>query len=146
MEETMISDEQSQAFINILKHIIDEPIDFDFSKKVIQIRDQNEREEYMMDIIPNRAKPNKISTTLRVRKNVLLLRLDVNGPPHRNPDDTEVPCPHLHIYKQGYDLKWAYPVPPIFGDCSSLVNYLDSFCQYSNIHGKIFIQIPIEYS
>ncbi|UNU73031.1 hypothetical protein LU293_08080 [Moraxella nasovis] len=141
----MITDEQARAFIEILKHILGKPIDFDFTKKVINIKDDIGREEYLLDIIPNRIKPSKISTTLRVRKNVLLVRLDVNGPPHRNPDDTEIPCPHLHVYKQGYELKWAYPVPPIFGDCTSLANYLDSFCQHCNIRGKIFLQIPIEY-
>ena len=141
----MITDEQAQAFIDMIKTILGKPVKFDFTKKVIELADNGGREEYLLDIIPNRMIPNKISTTLRVRKNVLLVRLDVNGPPHRNPDDTEVPCPHLHVYKQGYGLKWAYPVPPAFGDCVGLANYLDSFCDYCHIHGKIFTQIPIEF-
>ncbi|HEY7442131.1 MAG TPA: hypothetical protein VH701_06920 [Vicinamibacterales bacterium] len=24
------------------------------------------------------------------------------GAPHRNPDDEEIPCPHLHLYREGY--------------------------------------------
>ncbi len=140
----MITDEQAQAFIAILKQIIGKPIKFDFTKKVIELQDDS-KESYLLDIIPNRLISGKISTTLRVRKNVLLVRLDVAGPPHRNPDDTEVPCPHLHVYRQDYGLKWAYPLPPEFGDCSGLADYLDSFCQHCNIHGKIFTQIPIEF-
>lgn len=140
----MITDEQAKAFIAILKQIMGKPIKFDFTKKVIELQDDN-KESYLLDIIPNRLMPSKISTTLRVRKNVLLVRLDVAGPPHRNPDDTEVPCPHLHVYRQDYGLKWAYPLPPEFGDCLSLADYLDSFCQHCNIHGKIFTQIPIEF-
>lgn len=104
----MITDEQAQAFIAILKQIIGKPIKFDFTKKVIELQDDS-KESYLLDIIPNRLISSKISTTLRVRKNVLLVRLDVAGPPHRNPDDTEVPCPHLHVYRQDYGLKWAYP-------------------------------------
>lgn len=141
----MLTDEQAQAFIDMLKHIIDEPMDFDFTKRVINIKDSDGREEYLLDIVPNRFRPSKVSATLRMRKNVLLVRLDVDGPPHRNPDDTEIPCPHLHVYKQGYDLKWAYPLPPVFGDCVSLMDYLDSFCQHCHIRGKLFVQIPIEY-
>ena len=31
------------------------------------------------------------------------------GRQHRNPDDAEVPAPHLHIYREGYGDKWAVP-------------------------------------
>jgi phosphoglucomutase/phosphomannomutase len=31
--------------------------------------------------------------------------------PHRNPDGTEVACPHLHVYREGHGDKWASPAP-----------------------------------
>jgi hypothetical protein len=37
------------------------------------------------------------------------MRLDLDGPPHRNPDDEEIPWPHLHVYREGYGDKWASP-------------------------------------
>ena len=40
----------------------------------------------------------------------MLVRLDFNSP-HRNPDDSEIGVPHLHIYREGYADKWAYLVP-----------------------------------
>jgi len=39
------------------------------------------------------------------------MRLDLDGPPHRNPDGSEIPCPHLHVYREGYGDKWAIPAP-----------------------------------
>ncbi len=39
------------------------------------------------------------------------MRLDLDGPPHRNPDGVEVPCPHLHVYREGFGDKWAMPAP-----------------------------------
>ena len=33
----------------------------------------------------------------RARNVVVLLRLDFGGAPPRNPDGSELPCPHLHI-------------------------------------------------
>lgn len=39
-----------------------------------------------------------------------LLRVDLEGPDHDNPDGTVVECPHIHIYKEGYGLSWAYPL------------------------------------
>lgn len=44
-------------------------------------------------------------------KAVVLARLDFASP-HRNPDDTTVGIPHLHIYLEGYGDKFAYEVPP----------------------------------
>ena len=35
------------------------------------------------------------------------MRLDIAGPPHRNPDGVEMACPHLHVYREGYGDKWA---------------------------------------
>jgi hypothetical protein len=46
----------------------------------------------------------------RGRQSLVLARLDFNSP-HRNPDDTEVGIPHLHLYREGYADKWAYDLP-----------------------------------
>jgi hypothetical protein len=40
------------------------------------------------------------------------MRLDLDGPPHRNPDDQEIPCPHLHIYRAGYGDSGPSPPRP----------------------------------
>ena len=42
---------------------------------------------------------------------VSLARVDIAGAPHRNPDGEEIPCPHLHVYREGYGDKWAIRVP-----------------------------------
>jgi hypothetical protein len=39
------------------------------------------------------------------------MRLDLDGPPHTNPDGQEIPCPHLHVYREGFGTKWALPLP-----------------------------------
>jgi hypothetical protein len=51
----------------------------------------------------------------------ILLRLDIDGPPHQNPDGVDVPCPHLHVYREGYGAKWAMPLPADFTNPSDLV-------------------------
>ena len=48
---------------------------------------------------------------LDFRKAIVLMRLDIDGPPHRNPDGEEIPCPHLHVYREGYADKWAHAAP-----------------------------------
>jgi hypothetical protein len=73
----------------------------------------DKRETFMLDITRSQIKLTKVTYQNPARQ-VILLRLDLNGPPHRNPDDTEIPCPHLHIYREGYGDKWAVPAPVEF--------------------------------
>lgn len=65
---------------------------------------------------------------------VVLARLDLFGQAHRNPDSTEVSCPHLHVYKEGFGDKWAMAVPthqfPSIGDPWEA---LQDFMRYCNI-------------
>ena len=63
----------------------------------------------------------------------ILLRLDIDGPTHENPDGTEVACPHLHIYREGYGDKWAQPIPASFTDPTNLVLVLMEFLQYCRV-------------
>ncbi|MDO9753768.1 DUF6978 family protein [Glaesserella parasuis] len=39
----------------------------------------------------------KITFQTRARKAIVLVRLDIEGPPHRNPDGEEIICPHIHL-------------------------------------------------
>ena len=47
----------------------------------------------------------------RARGVAILARLDFGGAPDRNPDDEEIPCPHLHLYREGYGARWTMPLP-----------------------------------
>ncbi len=61
-----------------------------------------------------------------------LLRIDVNGSEHVNPDGTRVPCPHIHLRTQdtGKWDKWAYDIPAVFGNTDEYVNTVRDFLQY----------------
>jgi hypothetical protein len=39
------------------------------------------------------------------------MRIDMQGAPHRNPCGEAIPCPHLHIYREDFGDKWAFPSP-----------------------------------
>ena len=75
----------------------------------IALRSENHRESFSLDISRRRiALTTKYQT--RGRQSLVLVRLDFNSP-HRNPDESEVGVPHLHLYREGYGDKWAYAVP-----------------------------------
>ncbi len=65
---------------------------------------------------------------------IVLARLDFAGPPHRNPDGEEVGSTHLHLYREGYGDKWAYPVPAErFPNLRDPWLTLDDFMRYCRI-------------
>lgn len=75
----------------------------------IGLRSKDQRESFILDISRRKiALTTKYQT--RARQSIVLARLDFNSP-HRNPDDSEVGVPHLHLYREGYGDKWACEVP-----------------------------------
>lgn len=72
----------------------------------------DKREHFLLDLSRGRIDLQKVKMQNRGRQVVVLVRLYLEGALHRNPDDTEVPAPHLHVYREGYGDKWAVPGPP----------------------------------
>ena len=54
---------------------------------------------------------SKRSHHLRTQKVIGLARLDLDGPRHTNPDGKQIGKRHLHLYRENFDLKWAFEVP-----------------------------------
>lgn len=66
-------------------------------------------------------------------RNIPLLRLDLDGPIHTNPDGSSIGTNHLHIYKEGYGDKWAYEIPPHFQHLDNIFETFQDFVTYCNI-------------
>jgi hypothetical protein len=77
----------------------------------IPLSSLDKRESFMLDVTRAQIKLTKATYQNRARAAIILLTLDLDGPPHRNPDGVEVPCPHLHSYCEGYGDKWAVSAP-----------------------------------
>lgn len=81
--------------------------------------------------------PGRFSLQVRLAppSHLVLVRLDVGASAvHKNPDDALVPAPHLHLYRQGYNDGFAYPIDPSdFRDISDLNKTYDDFCRKFNI-------------
>ncbi|MCL5986957.1 MAG: hypothetical protein M1371_10425 [Actinobacteria bacterium] len=114
----------------------------------IPIVSLDSREHFLVDI--NRKgsiRLNKCTYQKRYIDVIILIRLEIDGPPHTNPDVTEVPhtnlkpyngltitCPHLHLYMEGYMDRWAIPAPiEHFAQTGDLYDTLYDFFRYCNI-------------
>lgn len=94
----------------------------------------DKRESFLLDISHGQINLLKGKHQNRARQCCILVRLDFGGSPHRNPDDTEIPCPHLHLYREGYSDKWAFPVPPVkFSDTTDIWTTFQDFMRYCNV-------------
>jgi len=88
----------------------------------------------MLDIGTSSIKLSKLMFQNRARTTAILVRLEIDGSPHRNPDDTEVPCPHIHLYREGFNDKWAFPVPSEhFRDLTDKYITLEDFMRFCHI-------------
>jgi len=101
---------------------------------IVPLLSLDKRETFFLDIGRSRIDLMKGTYQNRARQTVILVRLDFGGKPHRNPDDTEISSPHLHIYREGYGDKWAMPVPgKSFTDIDDRWQTLADFMMFCNI-------------
>ena len=145
-----MANELSQAEANFLRKmekICSETSKFEYpdqgGKISVPLFSVDKKEEFVLDVSRFGIDLSKNTFQNRARKTVVLLRLDLSGAPHRNPDGTEVLAPHLHIYKEGYGDKFAYPLPLEFADCTTVAEYLEKFMDYCHISKKPKIEIGL---
>jgi hypothetical protein len=110
-------------------------VDYPLGGKVtVPLISENKRENFLLDISRGRIELKKGTYQTRARQIIILVRLDFGGPAHRNPDDEEIPCPHLHVYREGYGDKWATLIR--FEDFPNIADpwtTLDDFFRYCHI-------------
>jgi hypothetical protein len=132
-----ITQAEADALFALAKRRVDaQPIRFPDpgAKVTAELVSLDEREKFLLDINRSSVSISKITYQNRARVIVILARLDLGGAPHRNPDDTEMDCPHLHLYREGYGDKWAFPLPPeVFSNVENLWQALQDFMRYCNI-------------
>jgi hypothetical protein len=101
---------------------------------IVPLASQDKREQFLLDISRGRIDLQKGKYQNRARQIVVLVRLDFGGAPHRNPDDQEMPCPHLHLYREGFGDKWAVAVPADkFPNIDDLWQTLQDFMRFCNV-------------
>lgn len=108
-------------------------------KAQINIYDSSKREKFIVDI--NRSGKFEDKATIQTRYvtggNVVIIRLDINGPEHENPDGNIIERNHIHIYKEGYDTRYAYNLSSFhltyFKNITDFLCLFDDYCDYNNI-------------
>lgn len=137
MADIDIPQAEADALIAMEKHRVDDR-EWLFAnpgeRLAIPLTSSDKREQFMLDVTRAQIKITKATFQNRARQAIILMRLDLDGPPHRNPDGEEVPCPHLHVYREGYGDRWAIPAPAArYPNTLDLFSTLDAFMIHCNI-------------
>jgi hypothetical protein len=99
------------------------------------------QERFLLDLWRGTFRLSKFRFQERARKVIVLVRLDVDGSPHTNPDGLRIGGTHLHRYREGYEDKWAVPLDrALFTNPANAVRTLGEFCAYCNIAAVPAIQ------
>ena len=113
-------------------------------KECLNLSSRENINDNIMRIYIKRGKRNihKCSFTVIYNKSIVLWRLDIEpGRIHQNPDGEDVPNPHLHVYREGYDDKYAIPLPDSFTDVNNLSKTLYDLLAYSNVINRDDVEI-----
>jgi hypothetical protein len=116
--------------------VASDPVDLpDFGGRAeFALASKDRREEFVINFTRNHIKLSKRSHHLRGRKVFGLCRLCLDGSPHRNPDGEELGARHMHIYRQGFGLKFAVDLPDgVFRDLDDGLTTIEDFMRYCNV-------------
>lgn len=136
MADIHLTQAEADALIAMEKHRVNEDRhDFPVAGSlVVPLQSPDKREQFLLDIKRGRIDLSKATYQNRGRQVIVLVRLDLGGAPHRNPDGEELPCPHLHLYREGYGDKWAIALPSEkFSKTSNLWRTLEDFMRFCSI-------------
>ncbi len=107
----------------------------------------------MFDFERGRRSRARLKYQTRARRVIILARLDLDGPAHRNPPNSpyrpgqRLMCPHFHLYREGFEDRIAYEVAEVealgLRDTTDGVLCLEDFLRYCAVHGAPNIQFTL---
>ena len=128
-----IPQDRADFLLQMEKHALGTQYNFPTSggKLAIPLVSADGREDFLLDIYRGGIAICG-SFQNRVYITCILARLCFGGKPHTNPDGETIQGTHIHIYREGYGDKWAYPLPnqdfPVINDTRTIFSEFMRFC------------------
>lgn len=133
-----MTQEEAEELIKILKELYASYLKIPFPSQTLEYECKAISENSLFLISVYRSGRNNKKCTFQARtkgKNEVLLRLDINPSPHRNPDNTIIYGSHLHIFREGYGTTYAFPFD--VEDDNLVSNFIQFLDQFNVIHDNI---------
>jgi hypothetical protein len=140
----MLTQVEAQQLMEMTKRFVRPPAAIAIppgADETYELAGPNDREKFLLDVWRGTLRLSKLKLQERARTIVVLVRLDVDGAPHTNPDGQRLSGTHVHLFKEGYDDRWAYPVDASrFTTLSDPGATFQDFCAFCNIESPPPIQ------
>jgi hypothetical protein len=108
-----------------------------------EIKAINSKNIYLLDFYRGSFELTRYTYNKRYRQSLILLRYDSGGR-HTNPDGVTFDGPHVHIFREGFNDKFAYPISDLnIEDTNSIDEVLDKLLQFCNVIKRPVINIPM---
>lgn len=143
-----LSQDEADALIKTPKRLLEVVNRFPEpgEKIILEAISDNYNDKFLVDINRGSIVLFKCSYHLRVRTAIGLVRLDTHQTrKHQNPDGTVIGAPHLHIYREGYGLKWAQLISDDLNLPNNLIDILHWFFTYCKISINMNLQGRLLY-
>lgn len=145
----VLTQQEADALIEIIKNIRDTNVTFSFpitgDYKKIDLDSADGKQSFIVDVnrkgCVNLIK--KCTYQGRYQRDTPLLRLDVGGADHMNPDGQIIRGNHLHIYREGYGDSFAIVAPPDISNADDLFQTLIDFLVYFKTANARFLEIEV---
>jgi hypothetical protein len=150
--EINITQDEAEALIAMEKVRVDDKewlFPMEGGRLAIPLTSRDKREYFSLDVYRGKIVLTKATYQNRARQAIILLRLDLAGGPHQNPENLPpderyhwlapyagqiMPCPHLHIYVESFGDRWAIPAPvDRYSNPHDLFATFESFIRHCNI-------------
>ena len=133
----MLTQSEADALIAVPKRMLEQgliELPSRGQRKCYPAKSVDGRSDFLFDVRVSGVRVTNRTCQERAHVSEVLLRLDMDGPPHDNPDGQEIVGPHLHVYREGFAARWAYPVPAeILRYGHLLPDILHGFLEYCNV-------------
>ena len=147
----------ADALLQLPKEFVDTaPLDFPRTQSLLYERvllSADRHEEFLFDFERGRRNRLRLKYQTRARRVVILARLDLDGPAHRNPPNSpyrpgqRLLCPHFHRYTQDFEDRIAFVLADATGltlrDPSNGLFCLEDFLGYCSVQNIPSIQLTL---
>ncbi|HET8810816.1 MAG TPA: hypothetical protein VFM65_11205 [Flavobacteriaceae bacterium] len=135
---TIIKEEK--VFSDLINPLELSPPPINWTREIKAISSKN---IFLLDFYRGSFELTRYTYNKRYRQSIILLRYD-NGGRHTNPDGVSFDGPHVHIFREGFNDKFAFPVSELnINDTNSIDEVLDKLLQFCNVTKRPTIEIPM---
>ena len=131
---------QDKVFDDIINPIQLAPAPLQWTRQINSIAS---KETFSLDFYRGSFELSKYTVNKRYRQTIIMLRYD-NGGRHTNPDGVLFEGPHVHLYREGYNDKFAFTVAEInISANDTMEEIFKKIMHFCNVKNLPIIEVPM---